>query len=629
MKKLILLSSIILFFAFSTKAQSLRFDGINDAVGTSASNDATTYANWTYECWVQSPQAPNSAIGMDGPMYGENMGILWNHGSGFLGSAFVRASSGAYYAASFGPLNANTWYHLAATYDGTNLRAYRNGELMSLTVTTGGVFASTNFLALGVHPTGNAFFEGLIDDVRVWNVVRTCAEINNTMNSELNGNENGLMAYYKFNEGTPGANNTSFSFLLNSQNNTSDGTVVGFSMTGTASNFSTTAPFNNSTQPCSNGTGPGASLRFNGVYDHINLGNDNYYQLNQGTLEAWIRTSDAGSGYRGIVVKEFAYGLFLKNNILTAFHWATGTENSAGVAINDNQWHHVAYVFRTGINASQLYIDGIAVGAPFTHAIANQSADLLIGNNASQIHYFTGYIDEVRVWGRALCDNEIQTNKNCEIGTVGSTAALLGNFHFNQGVNEANNTLVDMLINSGSGADGYLNNFSLTGINSNWTDQAAVTSGNTCSNSPYTVTVSGNTLTSDAPGATAYQWYNCATNTPILNATSQSYIATASGDYSVQVTIGTCVIGSDCGNVTVTGINENTTNTINIYPNPTSSILNIEVNEQTQITIVNVLGEVVKTQTIKGLSTIDVTELNTGVYFIQSNTGMKAKFIKQ
>jgi hypothetical protein len=105
--------------------------------------------------------------------------------------------------------------------------------------------------------------------------------------------------------------------------------------------------------------------------------------------------------------------------------------------------------------------------------------------------------------------------------------------------------------------------------------------------------------------------------------------ATASGNYSVQVTIGTCVIGSDCGNVTVTGINENITNTINIYPNPTSSTLNIEVNEQTQITIVNVLGEVVKTETIKGLSTIDVTDLTSGIYFIQSNRGIKTKFIKQ
>jgi hypothetical protein len=68
---------------------------------------------------------------------------------------------------------------------------------------------------------------------------------------------------------------------------------------------------------------------------------------------------------------------------------------------------------------------------------------------------------------------------------------------------------------------------------------------------------------------------------------------------------------------------------INVYPNPTASIINIEVKEQTQITIVNVLGEVVKTETINGLSSLDVTELSSGIYFIQSNTGIKSKFIKQ
>ena len=77
------------------------------------------------------------------------------------------------------------------------------------------------------------------------------------------------------------------------------------------------------------------------------------------------------------------------------------------------------------------------------------------------------------------------------------------------------------------------------------------------------------------------------------------------------------------------GIGEIAMSQVSIYPNPTSSTLKIEVKEQTQITIVNALGEVVKTETIKGLSTIDVTELSTGVYFIQSNTGIKTKFIKQ
>jgi hypothetical protein len=67
-----------------------------------------------------------------------------------------------------------------------------------------------------------------------------------------------------------------------------------------------------------------------------------------------------------------------------------------------------------------------------------------------------------------------------------------------------------------------------------------------------------------------------------------------------------------------------------VFPNPTSTILNIEVKEQAQISIVNVLGDVVLTQTINGLSKIDVSSLTSGVYFIQdSKSGKAVKFIKE
>jgi hypothetical protein len=85
-------------------------------------------------------------------------------------------------------------------------------------------------------------------------------------------------------------------------------------------------------------------------------------------------------------------------------------------------------------------------------------------------------------------------------------------------------------------------------------------------------------------------------------------------------------------NGTSTGIHSsiyNQNSEITLYPNPVSSILNIEVKEQTQISIINMLGEVVKTETINGASKLDVSHLNTGVYFIQdSKSGKAIKFIK-
>lgn len=75
---------------------------------------------------------------------------------------------------------------------------------------------------------------------------------------------------------------------------------------------------------------------------------------------------------------------------------------------------------------------------------------------------------------------------------------------------------------------------------------------------------------------------------------------------------------------------KNTNNDVKVFPNPTSSILNIEVKGQTQITVVNVLGDVVLSETINDLNKIDVSNLTSGVYFVQdSKSGKAIKFIKE
>jgi hypothetical protein len=68
---------------------------------------------------------------------------------------------------------------------------------------------------------------------------------------------------------------------------------------------------------------------------------------------------------------------------------------------------------------------------------------------------------------------------------------------------------------------------------------------------------------------------------------------------------------------------------ISIYPNPTSSILNIEVKEQTQIYIINLLGEVVKTEIVNGTSKLNISNLNAGIYYIKTADGTIKKIVKE
>ncbi|MCB9195084.1 MAG: T9SS type A sorting domain-containing protein [Flavobacteriales bacterium] len=100
-------------------------------------------------------------------------------------------------------LPTGTWTHVAATYDGSMMKVYINGVLDGSAPFSGTLAASTNNLKIGGGLSNNSeYFPGDIAEVRFWNVARTDAEIAAMYDKQLIGNENGLVAYYQFEEGT-------------------------------------------------------------------------------------------------------------------------------------------------------------------------------------------------------------------------------------------------------------------------------------------------------------------------------------------------------------------------------------------------------------------------------------------
>ncbi len=97
----------------------------------------------------------------------------------------------------------DVYTHVAATFDGTTAKLYVNGKLsgsgaMPFTPATG-----VNTL-LGKQVSGATvdLFEGDVDEVRVWDRVRSATELADDLNHRLVGNEAGLVAYYRFDEGS-------------------------------------------------------------------------------------------------------------------------------------------------------------------------------------------------------------------------------------------------------------------------------------------------------------------------------------------------------------------------------------------------------------------------------------------
>ena len=102
-----------------------------------------------------------------------------------------RPAGGGIFNGSYGEvfgtsaLAANTWTHVALTYDGSTIRLYVNGVQVSSLAKTGSLRTSTNPLTIGSDPIYGQYFQGLIDEVRVYNVALTQAQIQSDMATPL------------------------------------------------------------------------------------------------------------------------------------------------------------------------------------------------------------------------------------------------------------------------------------------------------------------------------------------------------------------------------------------------------------------------------------------------------------
>ena len=94
----------------------------------------------------------------------------------YSGSASFKPLGQDWNASNLKPLNANTWYYLAATYDGTTLRTYKDGVHQSSDVPANDPEATAYAAKIGRHAVESTpvhFFDGDIDEVRIANTSRS------------------------------------------------------------------------------------------------------------------------------------------------------------------------------------------------------------------------------------------------------------------------------------------------------------------------------------------------------------------------------------------------------------------------------------------------------------------------
>ena len=218
-------------------SNALDFDGTNDYVNVNADAKLNITSSITLSAWIyrNATGKYDCIIGKD--QYGANNGYsLWIYADDKLTLRF--GSSRVYQSSSTIPKD--KWTHVAGTFDGTNAKLYIDGNLsgtynaLAPTANSSGLYLGTPQDAIG-NSTFNFF--GKIDEVNIWNVARSQSDIQNSMTAELLGTENGLLAYYKFNQGIPAGDNTTVANLLDNTINALNGTFNNFTLTGSTSNF--------------------------------------------------------------------------------------------------------------------------------------------------------------------------------------------------------------------------------------------------------------------------------------------------------------------------------------------------------------------------------------------------------
>ncbi len=106
--------------------------------------------------------------------------------------------------ANSGGLVNNTWYHVAAVYDGSTMKLYLDGIEVGSISKSGALDTNSAIAAwIGGNPGGATErpWDGFIDDVRFWNVARSQTEIANNKDNQLTPGTSGIISYYQFNEG--------------------------------------------------------------------------------------------------------------------------------------------------------------------------------------------------------------------------------------------------------------------------------------------------------------------------------------------------------------------------------------------------------------------------------------------
>lgn len=402
---------------------ALDFKGVGCLTApASASLDFEGTQNWSFSVWTYPRLTGGGATGPS---------VFWKEryvsgtDRGGYGLSIANTGTVAFTILNNGvtsvttTVSANQWVHLEGTYDGSDMRIYKNGVLMNTTHNTTG---------MGTHPVdsfafsgpgANRYYNGITDNLRIYNYARSAAQI------AWDYNRGGPVARYKFDECTGTVANDSGGLgtvggIGGNPGTISIGATLPQTQTGTCTdNLATSAWYNGKNGKFN------SSLSFDGVDDYVQINDTANLDANLSQFSAsfWVKLT-TNTGWIDIVSKkanndsDFSYGFYIPNDSKLRFQLKSSTDGNtltADSTFPTGSWVHVVGTWNN--SEIKMYLNGVRQSVGTTRAVTGTAVkdtayNLVFGAASDLGNYMKGLLDDVRIYNYALTSTQIKTVMN-------------------------------------------------------------------------------------------------------------------------------------------------------------------------------------------------------------------------
>lgn len=357
------------------------FDGTNDEILALPQNNG----EYTFAFWMNADDVTQTDL------------IVWNGDSSgsnpntnvmfFTQSSLIkfRAGNGTAITTATESISSGTWHHIAGTNDGTTMKLFVDGINTDNVSFNSPVYTSAAELTFGADGSGGFDYAGKLDEVRIWDRVLEESDIKAEMVSNAPVENDGLVAYYGFNQNYSTTQTPD-------QNQLAQGYRYHVYEEGSPSyNF----------QP---------STAFDRVDDVITL--DEIKDLNDAnnfTVSGWAykeTTQDGAFIYYETGNDRFSINYHSSGELRSGFYNGAAFVESSSGSFDLDQWNHFVYTY-TPSNGT-LWINGVAQTG--TNDISVGSTDgTWIGARAGSANFLNGSLQDIRIYNKTLSPSNVMT----------------------------------------------------------------------------------------------------------------------------------------------------------------------------------------------------------------------------